>query len=70
MAQPAAQAAPVISAEAMDLYTEAQRTLAEAEAGGQDVSRARTHLRVAQTFLNKGNSDKVILYSKKALGRD
>jgi|GEM_PF-3264799 len=66
---PVAPATPIISSEAMDLYTEAQRTLAEAEASGQDVSRARTHLRVAQTFLNKGNSDKVILYSKKALGR-
>jgi hypothetical protein len=67
---PVAEATPFVSSEAMDLYTEAQRTLAEAEANGQDVSRARTHLRVAQTFLNKGNSEKVILYSKKALGRN
>jgi hypothetical protein len=59
-----------VSPEAMALYEEAQGTVQNGEAQGQDMSRQKTHLRVAQTFLNKGNSEKVIYYSKKAMGRE
>jgi len=59
-----------VSPQAMALFEEAQRTIENGEAQGQDMSRSKTHLRVAQTFMNKGNSEKVILYSNKAMGRD
>jgi len=62
-------APPGITSETMALYNEAQGALEEAEARGEDVSRRRTHLRVAQTFMNKGNNEKVLYYSKKVLGR-
>jgi uncharacterized Zn-binding protein involved in type VI secretion len=62
-------APPGITSETMVLYNEAQGVLEEAEARGEDVSRRRTHLRVAQTFMNKGNNEKVLYYSKKVLGR-
>ena len=66
----ATPAPPGITPETMALYNEAQNAMEEAEARGEDVSRKRTHLRVAQTFMNKGNNEKVVYYSKKVLGRE
>jgi parallel beta-helix repeat protein len=59
-----------ITPEAMNLYNEAERHVDELEASGQDATRCKTHLRVAQSFLKKGNSTKVIIYSMKVLGRE
>ena len=59
-----------ITPEAMKLYNEAERHVDELEASGQDAKRCKTHLRVAQSFLKKGNSTKVIIYSMKVLGRE
>lgn len=59
---------PGITPEALGWYEEAQRAVEKAEADGEVVTKQRTQLRVAKTYLDKGNNEKVIIYSKKILG--
>jgi parallel beta-helix repeat protein len=60
---------PGISPEALGWFEEAEKAVEKAQANGEVVTKQRTQLRVAKTYLDKGNNEKVIIYSKKILGQ-
>jgi type II secretory pathway pseudopilin PulG len=49
-------------------FSDAENAVMEAQARGEDTSQAKKHLRIAQMFYNKGNYEKAIHYSRKAMG--
>jgi hypothetical protein len=56
-----------ITPEAQDILDRATRAIDAAEERGEDVSKMKRHMKIANAFASKGNSEKTIHYSQKAL---